>query len=171
MKKVYVLVLIQLLVFGIVSYGAVSDDVYVRKDVFEVYMQNILQRLDKIDDGLNNLNQTVANLSARVEGLDKRIDGLDKRIDGLDKRIDGLDKRMDRLDKRIDGNYVALSSRIDDLRNGIYLWLVAIGLFASWPKVKESAQKWVKPNSSITLEDVKRLIEENNAKIAGKAQA
>ena len=164
MKKVYVLVLIQLLVFGTVSYGAVSDDVYVRKDVFEVYMQNILQRLDKIDDGLNNLNQTVANLYARVEGLDKRIDGLDKRIDGLDKRIDGLDKRMDRLDKRIDGNYVALSSRI-------YLWLVATGLFASWPKVKESAQKWVKPNSSITLEDVKRLIEENNAKIAGKAQA
>ena len=143
--------------FGTVSYGAVSDDVYVRKDVFEVYMQSILQRLDKIDDGLNNLNQTVANLSARVEGLDKRIDGLDKRIDGLDKRIDG--------------NYVALSSRIDDLRNGIYLWLVAIGLFVSWPKVKESAQKWVKPTPSITLEDVRRLIEENNAKIAGKPQA
>ena len=113
MKKVYVLVSIQLLMFGTVSYGAVSDDVYVRKDVFEVYMQSILQRLDKIDDGLNNLNQTVANLSARVEGLDKRIDGLDKRMDGLDKRIDG--------------NYVALSSRIDDLRNGIYLWLVEIG--------------------------------------------
>ncbi|MBQ6982832.1 MAG: hypothetical protein IJQ15_10460 [Synergistaceae bacterium] len=164
MKKVYVLVSIQLLMFGTVSYGAVSDDVYVRKDVFEVYMQSILQRLDKIDDGLNNLNQTVANLSARVEGLDKRIDGLDKRMDGLDKRIDGLDKR-------IDGNYVALSSRIDDLRNGIYLWLVAIGLFVSWPKVKESAQKWVKPTPSITLEDVRRLIEENNAKIAGKPQA
>ena len=106
---------------------------------------------------MNNLNQTVANLSARVEGLDKRIDGLDKRMDGLDKRIDG--------------NYVALSSRIDDLRNGIYLWLVAIGLFVSWPKVKESAQKWVKPTPSITLEDVRRLIEENNAKIAGKPQA
>lgn len=160
MKKVYVLVMIQVLAFGTACYGAVSDDLYVRRDVFEVYMQNInanmeriLQRLDRIDEGLNALSQTVANLSARVDGLDKRIDGLDKRIDGLDKRIDSVDKR------------------IDDLRNGIYLWLVAIGLFVSWPKVKESAQKWVKPAPSITLEDVKRLIEENNARMSGKAQA
>ena len=148
MKKV-VMLLILLLVLVTESYGAVSDDVYVRKDVFEVYMQNInanmeriLQRLDRIDEGLNALNQTVANLSARADGLEKRMDGLDKRIDSVDKRI-------------------------DDLRNGIYLWLVAIGLFVSWPKVKESAQKLVKPAPSITLEDVKRLIEESKLETRG----
>ena len=146
MKKVCVLLLVQLLVFGTVSYGAVSDDVYVRKDVFEVYMQNInsnmeriLQRLDKIDDGLNALNHTVANLSGRVDVLDKRMDSLDKRI--------------------------------DDLRNGIYLWLVAIGLVVAiiaWPKVQDKLPKWGKATPSITFDDVRRL---NNVRMAGKAQA
>ena len=146
MRRVIAVIVLCLLT-GTASYGAVSDDVYVRKDVFEVYMQNInanqeriLQRLDKLDDGIHALNQTVANLSGRVDGLDKRIDGLDKRIDSLDKRI-------------------------DDLRNGIYLWLVAIGLIVAWPKAREMFRKLGKSAPSITLEDVRRLIEENNAEI------
>ena len=159
MRRVIALIVLSLLT-GTASYGAVSEDVYVRKDVFEVYMQNInanqeriLQRLDKLDDGIHALNQTVANLSGRVDGLDKRIDGLDKRIDGLDKRIDSLDKR------------------IDDLRNGIYLWLVAIGLIVAWPKAREMFRKWGTSAPSITLEDVRRLIEENNAILERKFQA
>ena len=146
MRRVIAVIVLSLLT-GTASYGAVSEDVYVRKDVFEVYMQNInanqeriLQRLDKLDDGIHALNQTVANLSGRVDGLDKRIDGLDKRIDSLDKRI-------------------------DDLRNGIYLWLVAIGLIVAWPKAREMFRKLGKSAPSITLEDVRRLIEENNAEI------
>ena len=144
MKKV-VMLLILLLVLVTESYGAVSDDVYVRKDVFEVYMQNInanmervLQRLDKIDDGLNALNQTVANLSGRVDGIDKRID--------------------------------SLNTRIDDLRNGIYLWLAAVGIVIAWPKLVEKIQNWRKSQPSVTLDDVRRLIEEHDAKLAGKPQ-
>ena len=144
MRRVIALIVLSLLT-GTASYGAVSDDVYVRKDVFEVYMQNInanqeriLQRLDKLDDGIHALNQTVANLSGRVDGLDKRIDSLDKRI--------------------------------DDLRNGIYLWLVAIGLIVAWPKAREMFRKWGTSAPSITLEDVRRLIEENNVKLRGNPQ-
>ena len=164
MKKVCVLVLIQFLVLETVSYGAMSDDVYVRRDVFEVYMQNINANMERIFEELKEQRKAINEMSEKLTGLSERVTGLAERVDGLDKRIDGLDKR-------IDGNYVALSSRIDDLRNGIYLWLVAIGLFVSWPKLKESAQKWVKPTPSITLEDVTRLIEENNARLAGKSQA
>ena len=144
MRRVIALIVLSLLT-GTASYGAVSEDVYVRKDVFEVYMQNInanqeriLQRLDKLDDGIHALNQTVANLSGRVDGLDKRMDSLDKRI--------------------------------DDLRNGIYLWLVAIGLIVAWPKAREMFQKWGTSAPSITLEDVRRLIEENNMKLKGSPQ-
>lgn len=80
-------------------------------------------------------------------------------IKALSGRIDGLDKRMDSLDKRI-----------DDLRNGIYLWLVAIGLVIAWPKLVEKFQSWGKSKPMVTIEDVKRLIEENNAKLQGKPQ-
>ena len=176
MKKICVALML-LILTGTASFGAVSDDVYLRKDVFEVYMKNInanteriLQKLDRIDENLSTLNQAVANLSGRVDGLDKRIDALDKRIDGLDKRIDGLDKRIDGVDKRIDGVNVSLSARIDDLRNGIYLGLVALGLFISWPKAKETLQKLGKSTPSITLEDVKRLIEEHDAELRKSLQ-
>ena len=135
------------------SYGAVSDDmsVYVRKDVFEVYMQNINAKFDMIMEELKEQKRMIADLSDRVANLSGRVDGLDKRMDSLDKRI-------------------------DDLRNGIYLWLVAIGLVVSWPKLKETVRKWANSTPSITLEDVKqlidqRLIEENNARMSGKVQA
>ena len=158
------MILLMMMITSSACFGAASDDVYLRKDVFEVYMQNlnanmerILQRLDRIDENLSTLNQTVANLSGRMDGLEKRMDSLEKRVDGnfaaLSGRIDGLDKR------------------IDDVRNGLYLWLVAIGLVVSWPKAKEAIQKFGKSTPSITLEDVRRLIEENNARTAGKAQA
>ena len=130
------------------SYGAVSEDmsVYVRKDVFEVYMQNINAKFDMIMEELKEQKRMIADLSDRVANLSGRVDGLDKRMDSLDKRI-------------------------DDLRNGIYLWLVAIGLVVSWPKLKETVRKWANSTPSITLEDVKRLIEENNARTSGKVQA
>lgn len=147
MRKI-ITALLTLQLMSVAAFGAVSEDmnVYVRKDVFEVYMQNIsanqeriLQRLDKLDEGLHALNQTVSNLSGRVDGLDKRMDSLDKRI--------------------------------DDLRNGIYLWLVAIGLIAAWPRVQDLLKRWMKSAPSITLEDVRRLIEENNAMLERKFQA
>ena len=81
-------------------------------------------------------------------------------IKALSGRIDGLDKRMDSLDKRI-----------DDLRNGIYLWLVAIGLVIAWPKLIEKIQSWGKSKPLVTIEDVKRLIEENNAALKRSGQA
>ena len=45
MKKICVLVLVQLLL-GTACYGAVSEDIYVRKDVFEANMQGINTKLD-----------------------------------------------------------------------------------------------------------------------------
>ncbi|MBQ3457394.1 MAG: hypothetical protein IJG30_00385 [Synergistaceae bacterium] len=166
MKKVLVLLLIQILFYGTACYGAVSDDIYVRKDVFEVYMRNLGDKLDMILEGQKALRQDINVLSERVSVLDRRVDRLEARMNGLDKRIDGLDKRIDGVDKRVE----SVDKRIDDLRNGIYLWLVAIGLFLSWPKAQKMLQSFGKSTPSITLEDVRRLIEENNMKLSGKAQ-
>ena len=163
MKKVCVLLLV--LMFGTASYGAVSDDVYVRRDVFEVYMQNINANLERIMSRLDSMEGKITEMSDKLSALSERLDGNTKM---LSSRMDGIDKRIDELDKRIDVVNTSLSGRIDDLRNGIYLWLVAIGLFVSWPKVKESAQKLVKPAPTFTLEDVERLIDK---KLSGNVQA
>ena len=132
MRRVFALVI--MLLFGTASYGAVSDDVYVRRDVFEVYMQNLTANQERILQKLDNLEGKISDMSDRLSNLSGRVDGLDKRIDELDKRI-------------------------DDLRNGIYLWMVAIGLVISWPKVQNLLQKFGNSTPSITLEDIERLID------------
>ena len=103
MKKLSVLLLVQLLVFGTACYGAVSEDmsVYVRKDVFDVYMQ-----------GLN--------------------------------------------------------ARIDDLRSSMYMYvgMLLLGIIVVLPTISQSHADHT---PSLTIDDVKRLIEENNMKLSGKS--
>ena len=177
MKKLIVLLLVQLLVFGTASYGAVSEDIYVRKDVFEAKMEAFMT---EIRGEFQVMNAKIDALSRRVDdnyhSLEKRIDDLEKRTD--DKFIN-MEKRMNdnysNLEKRMDNNYYSLDARISDLRNGLYLGLVlfgtAVGLpfFNKWREEKQK-EKEEQRRPSITLEDVMRLIEENNMKLSGKPQ-
>ncbi|MBQ6418803.1 MAG: hypothetical protein IJJ91_09045 [Synergistaceae bacterium] len=177
MRKFSVLLLVQLLVLGTACYGAVSEDVYVRKDVFEAKMEAFMT---EIRGEFQVMNAKIDALSRRVDdnyhSLEKRIDDLEKRTD--DKFIN-MEKRMDNnyhsLEKRIDDNYYSLDARISDLRNGMYLGLVLFGtvvglpFFNKWREEKQK-EKEEQRRPSITLEDVMRLIEENNMKLSGKPQ-
>lgn len=153
MKKVCVLLLVQSFLFVSASLGAVSENisVYVRKDVFEVYMQNINANMERIFQKLDNMESKINNISDRVSALSSRMDGLAAQLSA---RIDGLDARM------------------GDLRNDIYLGLVILGIIIALPMVQKFLQVHVdrreatKP--SVTLEDVMRLIEENNALLEKK---
>ena len=147
MRKIF-LVGIMLAVLCPCAYGAVSEDtsVYVRKDVFEVYMQNINSnfekisaRLDRIDSNLMDITKTLATLSERLEGtkaeLSEKIDGVDKklsaRIDSVEQKltekIDGVDKKLSaridsveqKLTEKIDGVDKKLSARIDGLEQNL----------------------------------------------------
>ena len=158
MKKLCVLILIHLIVFNTTCFGAVSDDVYVRKDVFDVYMQSINAKLDMTLEQIKELRE-------EMKAQRKDINELMKAVSLMSGRIDGLDKRMDSLDKRIDGQ-----------QNYLYLVLVILGIIVALPTVQKMLQ-WHEERkearkSSITLEDVERLVERLiDARMAGKAQA
>lgn len=143
MRKVLTLLAL-LLITCSTSYGAVSEDmsVYVRKDVFEVYMQN--------------MNANMERMIQRFDRIDQRLDRLDKSVNDLAQTVALMSGRVDGLDKRMD----SLNSRIDDLRNGIYLWLMLISILIAWPKVRDKLPKWGKSAPSLTLEDVNRLMDE-----------
>ncbi|MBR0168933.1 MAG: hypothetical protein IJQ08_09690 [Synergistaceae bacterium] len=151
MRKILAVMIVLLTTSG-TSYGAVSEDmsVYVRRDVFEVYMQNMNANMGRILDELKEQRKAINDLSDRVSNLSDRVSNLSGRVDGLDKRLDSV------------------NSRIDDLRNGIYLWLAAIGILIAWPKVRDKLPKWGNSVPSLTLEDVNRLLDE---KLANRPQA
>ena len=143
MKRV-VLSLIAVLILAYAAFGATSEDmsVYVRKDVFDVYMQNINVNTERILEELRVQREALIETKQNISVLSARIDGLD--------------------------------ARIGDLRNDIYLGLVILGIIVALPTVQKMLQSHEERRdtrqSVVTLEDVKHLIEENNAKLQQKFQ-
>ncbi|MBQ4402220.1 MAG: hypothetical protein II832_08655, partial [Synergistaceae bacterium] len=78
---------------------------------------------------------------------------LSTRVDAIDKRMDGMEARIGNLKNDFDG-------RIGELRNGIYLWLVIFGIVLGMPAVQKMFQSITERKPSLTVEDVKRLIDE-----------
>ena len=145
MKK-FILALLIALTFAVPACAANSDDIYVRKDVFDVHLLSINQKLENI----------LSELKAQRNDINE-----------LAKVTTVLSARIDRLDARIDGT----NTRIDDLRNGLYLWLVIIGTFISfitliiaWPRVKDFLTT---QRTTLTVQDVERLID---TKLNSKSQ-
>ena len=223
MKKFLVFILV-ISFSGIANAATLSNDMsdYVRKDVFEAYMQNINSNTEKILDELkaqreelrtqrkefteelkaqrksiNELITSVSVLTERVNGLDKRVNGLENRVNGLENtmnenfksvntQIQTIESRSynnyNKVEAHISDNYRNLDSRIGDLRNGIYLWLVTIGIIIGFIPAKKFFQwlqerNFIRNNNSITIEDIEKIatqvatrVSENliNAKLAGK---
>lgn len=186
MKK-FILTLIITLIFTASAWAASSDDVYVRKDVFDVHLQNINSKLEIIlaemqsfkaelqaqrndmksmRNDINELTKTVAVLSERV---DRNFETLSARIDGNNTRIEGINTS---LSSRIDGLDTSLSNRISDLRNDIYLGLVVLGIIVGLPNIQKffqqrEANRREAHKPAFTLEDVERLID---AKLSSRSQ-
>ena len=145
MKK-FILAIILVITLAVSAYAANSDDIYVRKDIFDVHLQNINQNLERILAELQAQRNDINELAKVTAVLSSRIDGLDARIDST-------------------------NTRIDDLRNGLYLWLVAIGTFIAWPKAKEFLQNRNTNKHDFTLQDVEILVTRLiDAKLNSKSQ-
>ncbi len=140
MKKIIMLML--LLIMAVPGEGALSGDMseYVRKDVYEVQMQGINAKLDQILEVQKELRD-------ELKSQRKDINALTNTVSALSARVDGLDARM------------------GDLRNDIYLGLVILGIIVGVPSVQKWYERLKASRPSVTLEEVKRLIEENNAEL------
>ena len=155
MKK-FIIILIVTLVFTAPSFAASSDDIYVRKDVFDVHLLNINQNLERILSELQSQRNEIHSMRNNINELSKAVSVLSERTD----------RNFDTLSARIEGT----NSRIDDLRNGMYLWLVIIGTFITlvsvviaWPRAKNFIQNMYNKRDSqkqyFTLDDIEKLID------------
>ena len=181
MKKVCISLLV-LLVLGSDCYGAVSEDIYVRKDVFEANMQGINTKLDILleqmkvqreehNAQMKELREEMKELrtemktqreehNSQIEALRHDIAELTRVVSVLSTRVDAIDKRMDGMEARIGNLKNDFDGRIGELRNGIYLWLVIFGIVLGMPAVQKMFQSITERKPSLTVEDVKRLIDE-----------
>lgn len=123
------------------SYGAVSEDM-------SVYL-----RKDVFDANMDRILQ--------------RLDRIDQRLDNVEKSINGLSDRLSMLSGRVEG----LDARMGDMQNYIYFLIVFLGIVVGLPTVQKMYEKGKESRPTVTLEDVKRLIEENNAELRKTMQA
>ena len=83
MKKIFFAVIL-VVMFSSVSYGAISQDIYVRQDVFEMYMKHVDAKLDMIIEELKSQREDIKELREEVKDLSDRMVRLEGRMDGLD---------------------------------------------------------------------------------------
>ena len=177
MKKIFLAVAL-VLVTASFSCAATSDDIYVRQDVFDAKMEAFLNRM-LVE--FENVRGDIKALSSRIDNVESklttRIDNVESklttRIDNVESNLSSrIDSVHRELSSRIDSVESSLSSRIDVLQTVVYWGLGILSLlitsFVLAPVVGAVVQKMKSP--SIGIEDVKRLIEENNAKLLRSLQ-
>ena len=116
------------------------------------------------------------NVYVRQDVFDAKIEALRTEIQlgfqMINTKFEALDRRMADMDRRITDVENHAFNRHEDLKTMIY-WgfsilglLIAFAIFA--PAFSEFLRNLRKP--SITLDDVRKLIEENNAKVLMRPQ-
>ena len=129
MKKLLIVSMILLSISGI-SFGASSEDVYVRYDVFSARMDGFMSEIRLMNEQLRS------ELKQDIQALNSRIDVTNARIDVTNARLDDL--------------YTIIYW-------GFALMGMFIGLIAFAPVLVNMFQSMRKP--PVTLEDVERLID------------
>lgn len=139
MKRIITLLLLLILTAG-ESNGAVSVDMsgYVRRDLFDVRMEAFMKEM-----------------RGEFQVMNTKLEALSRRVDD----------NYHALESRMESQYHALESRMDDMSNYIYWVLVLLGIVVLLPTVQKYLEWRDTRRPSITLEDVKRLIEQNNAEL------
>ncbi len=140
MKKLLIVSMMILSISGI-SFGASSEDVYVRYDVFSARMDGFMSEIRLMNEQLRSeLKQDIQEVKQDIQNVRNE---LKQDIQATNARID------------------VTNARLDDLYTIIYwgfaLMGMFIGLIAFAPVLVNMFQSMRKP--PVTLEDVERLID------------
>lgn len=120
---------------------ASDDDVYVRKDVFEA-------KFDRVFDEFAKFHQDIDELKAGQKTLREEFSQMKTDIKVLSERVDRKTE--------------ALENQIRLMDNHVYYVLVMLGIILGIPFVQKILDfKIFKRQPQVTLDDVKRLIEES----------
>ncbi len=155
MRKI-LLAIALLFVMSVSAFGATSDDVYLRRDVFDAKMdafmatmrlenQNMLIQIRKeLDERFAKVDEKFAKVDARFEKVDEKFAKVDERFEKMDARLAKIDERLGNLENRVTGleqQVGFLGERTEDTRAYVTLVLTLLGvLVALFPFVQKFFQ-------------------------------
>ena len=157
MKKMLISLLL-VLIFNFAAYGAASDDVYLRRDVFEAKMDALMAEIRLGNEQLRNeLRSEIQSVKTELHSEIQEVKNeLQTEIQGLSSKIDVLDERTRGTERTV---YWGLAFF------GIFIVLVSFA-----PGIAEFIKTLRKPQ--LTIEDVEKIFDKKfeilNAKLAAK---
>jgi len=80
-------------------------------------MTLMLEKVDRINDGLEEVKQRLDAVEQRLDAVEQRLDAVEQRLDAVEQRLDTLEKRVDRLEVETTKNSVML----EDLKRKLEL--------------------------------------------------
>ena len=154
----FMITVVLLIVMCAVSYGAETADseVYVRKEVFNAYMDSINSKFDTI---MREMKQMREEMREEIKEIKEELKSQREEIKSIRQDLSEIARAVSVLSQRIDG----LEARLGDTQNYLYLLLVLLGIIVALPFVQRFLEWKDSRKPSITLEDVKRLIEESKS--------
>ena len=151
MRKLFI-VFAWLLILSGVSFGAVSDDVYVRQDVFSARMDAFMSEIRLMNQELRSeMKELHSEVKQDIQNLRQEVK----------QEIQEIRQEVKRDIQAVNARIDVTNARLDDLYTTVYWGLAIIGIFVALiafaPVLMTMYQNLRKP--SITLEEVERLIE------------
>lgn len=151
-----------------------SDDIYLRKDVYEADQRALRMEislgneriLKALEEFRSEVNGKFDKIDGKFEKVDSRFDKVEGRLDKIENRLDKVEGRLGRLETRFDSletkvDYVAsyLDSRISDTHTYMGWGFATIGIIVAIAVVVIPLTKLFKEffKPSVTVEQVKEI--------------
>ena len=123
-----------------------SDDIYVRKDVYEADQRALRAEIRHgNEEVLKELRRFRVELNGKFSNLEAKFEVLNGKVSGLERRIDVLDHRIDRIEGYV-GTGIAFIAM-----------LVTVVVFIE--PISRFVRKIFKPEPTITIEQIEALID------------
>ena len=158
----FMITVVLLIAMCAVSYGAETADseIYVRKEVFNAHMDSINSKFDTLMREMKQIREDMRHMREETKGEIKEIrEELKAEIKSIRQDLTEIACAVAVLSQKIDG----LDTRLGDRQKFLYLLLVLLGIILALPFVQKFIEWNDSRKPSITLEDVKRLIEESKS--------
>ena len=128
------------MVITVSSAFAASDDVYLRRDVFEAKFERVFDEFAKIHSELSDLKQDIKDIRSDMKNIHTEIKNLSAQTAALNARVDGLDKRA------------------DDLHNFMYLWIIIMLAVIALPYIIPAVKYFFPAKYTVSDEDIEQII-------------
>ena len=166
MKKIFLSLILVILLSGS-ALGVSSDDVYLRKDVFDAKMDAFMSEIRLMNMDLRReMDKRFSEMDKRFSEVDKRFDALDKKIENvkteLHQEIQDVKNELHQKIQNVSSQVAVLDERTESTKTTVYWGLALMGLILASavvvPPLTEFFKGLRKKEPSFTLEDVKHLI-------------